>query len=210
MGARVAARVPTRPWYRKAGVLVVVALMQTAFAVALIKAGAVKTLHLPEAMTVVNITETPLTAEAPPPKMPNTPPPEVQILVPVTFDVASDTAITLPPPRPPQAAPSSPPPSTGINAIETYQAALLGRLAALRHYPAAARAQHKQGVVVVSFSMDRSGHVLGANLSRSSHVESLDREGVDVVQRASPLPPPPAEIAGNPVLLTVSIEFNLN
>ena len=95
----------------------------------------------------------------------------------------------------------------GQAAIATYQGLLLSHLARQKHYPAAARARRQQGVVHVRFSMDRRGVVTQVALAKSSGAGLLDNEGLDLLRRASPLPAPPIEVAGDPVEMVVPIEF---
>ena len=85
----------------------------------------------------------------------------------------------------------------------------MARLGQVKHYPAAARFQHQQGVVLLRFSMDREGRVLSARIEKSSGVASLDQETLALIQRAQPLPKPPTEVPGNPIELVVPIEFSL-
>ncbi len=63
----------------------------------------------------------------------------------------------------------------------------------------------QRGMATVAFSINRSGQVLSARLVRSSGNAALDREAVALVRRASPVPPPPADIKGNSVLLSVPV-----
>lgn len=62
-----------------------------------------------------------------------------------------------------------------------------------------------RGTATVAFSIDRSGRVISARLIRSSGNPGLDKEAVALVRRASPVPPPPANIKNNPVLLTAPV-----
>ena len=62
---------------------------------------------------------------------------------------------------------------------------------------------------MVTFTMDRTGHVLSVSLLHSSGADDLDEEAVALVRRAEPLPPMPAELPGNTVKLTVPITFSL-
>jgi TonB family protein len=52
----------------------------------------------------------------------------------------------------------------------------------------------RESTVVVQFSIDREGRVLDARVVQSSGYPRLDRSAVDVVKRASPLPPPPPDL----------------
>ncbi|KXV76788.1 energy transducer TonB [Acetobacter cerevisiae] len=89
----------------------------------------------------------------------------------------------------------------------TWQGALLARLERYKRYPAEAMADHQEGVPMLHFAMDRHGHVLSARIQRGSGHTLLDQEALALVRRAEPLPSPPDSVAGDPVVLTVPIEF---
>ena len=108
---------------------------------------------------------------------------------------------------PQTAAPTNGVPSDGKAAVATYQSLLLGHLARHKQYPATARARRQQGVAYVRFSMDRQGRVISVALAKSAGAALLDGESLDLLRRASPLPAPPVEVAGDPVDLIVPVEF---
>ncbi|WP_099608969.1 energy transducer TonB family protein [Vibrio coralliilyticus] len=76
-----------------------------------------------------------------------------------------------------------------------------------KQYPRRAKRMRKQGVPLITFTMDRAGQVLGVKLVRSSGTESLDKEAVDLVYRAIPLPLPPDEVSGATLTWTVPVRF---
>lgn len=76
-----------------------------------------------------------------------------------------------------------------------------------KQYPRRAKRMRKQGVPLITFTMDRAGQVLGVKLVRSSGTESLDKEAVDLVYRAMPLPLPPDEVGGATLTWTVPVRF---
>ena len=115
-----------------------------------------------------------------------------------------DPALTSAAPASPVAVPTGRP-----NAVPSWQGDLMGRLQRALRYPELSRYRREQGVALVTFTMDRSGRVLGARLARSSGSPELDGEATAVPLRASPLPAPPPELAGDPLALTVPIRFNL-
>jgi TonB family protein len=49
-------------------------------------------------------------------------------------------------------------------------------------------------VVLLSFSLDRNGHVLAHHIARSSGYADLDNEVMDMIMRAEPLPAFPANM----------------
>ncbi len=61
--------------------------------------------------------------------------------------------------------------------------------------------------MLLRFSMDRHGKVLSANIAQSSGFDTLDQEALALIHRAEPLPPPPDEIHGDPVELTVPLSI---
>ncbi|GAJ30471.1 energy transducer TonB [Acidomonas methanolica] len=115
------------------------------------------------------------------------------------------------PPAPVQAAPA--PGASSSKASHdpaTWQGALLARLEQFKRYPSDAMEDHQEGVPIVTFSMDRKGHVLSVHLESSSGHRLLDQEAVALPKRADPLPPPPVDVTGDPVTLTVPIQFYIN
>ncbi len=143
----------------------------------------------------------------------------------------------LPPPRTPEPTPSpdvadanvaqtSAPPQVAADAAARYTAPqttagersraeaswegrLLGHLQKHRRYPRQAERLRQQGVVYVRFAVARDGAVSGLKLGRSSGFALLDQETLDTVQRASPVPAPPAVVAGDPVDVMVPVSFFL-
>lgn len=91
----------------------------------------------------------------------------------------------------------------------SWQAQLLGHLEQFKRYPRVATRRRYEGTVMVQYAVDRQGRVLSVRLVAGSGYEPLDTEAVAAVQRASPLPPPPADIPGDPVDVTTAVEFFL-
>jgi protein TonB len=65
-------------------------------------------------------------------------------------------------------------------------------------------------VVLLSFSLDRNGHVLAHHIARSSGYANLDNEVMDMIRRAEPLPAFPANMPQAQLDLTVPISFSLH
>ena len=95
------------------------------------------------------------------------------------------------------------------NAVPSWRGELVARLQRAKRYPDPARSRGEQGVAYVTFTMDRTGHVLSVSIARSSGSQMLDDEAAAMIRRAEPLPPVPAEIAGSTVTLTVPVTFAL-
>lgn len=97
----------------------------------------------------------------------------------------------------------------GQGGAVTWQGLLLAHLEANKRYPPAAQERGEQGVVYLRFAMDRQGKVLSFSLEKGSGFADLDQETLDLIQRSQPLPPPPADIAGNVIELVVPVQFEL-
>jgi periplasmic protein TonB len=98
---------------------------------------------------------------------------------------------------------------TPSNAVPTWKTHILALLERNKRYPEAAHSRHQQGVAQVFFSIDRQGRVLNSRVVRSSGASALDDEALALLRRAEPFPPPPPELPGPRVDLTVPIRFNL-
>lgn len=139
------------------------------------------------------------------PAMVTAPIPDVKI-------AASPTAMVAAPPQPAQpvitpVSTATPPPTY---TKMTWQGLLLARLEAAKRYPEDARFHHQQGVTSLRFVMDREGRVVSASIDKSSGFDSLDKETLAMIQRAQPLPKPPAEMPGATIELVVPVEFYLH
>jgi len=99
--------------------------------------------------------------------------------------------------------------ATGQSPLITWQSLLLGHLAKYRRYPPRAERSRQQGIAYIRFTVDRKGDVLRAQLERSSGHALLDQEALATMQRASPVPPPPTAIPGDPVEVVVPVVFSL-
>jgi protein TonB len=97
------------------------------------------------------------------------------------------------------------PPASVPSATASWQRSLLARLAKVQRYPAQARGV--QGVVSLAFTMDRHGKVVSSRIVTSSGSAVLDAEALDLIKRAAPLPPPPADIADSDLSFVVPIRF---
>lgn len=102
------------------------------------------------------------------------------------------------------------PGSTSHNpdAVPNWKSALVARLERYKRYPPEAQSRGEYGVAQLSFSVDRQGGVHHAQVVRSSGSNALDRETVALAERASPMPPPPAEISGAQIPIVVPIRYN--
>ena len=97
---------------------------------------------------------------------------------------------------------AGPPPS--------YLSLLHSALERNKDYPRAARQKRQQGRAMLRFAIDRSGKVLDYKIEKSTGYDTLDREVVAMIRRASPLPPMPAEMSGDRLEVVVPVPFTLH
>lgn len=126
--------------------------------------------------------------------------------------------VPIPVAKPPQKIEDSPPPAPvtaqqakgGASHIEaSWQTSLVRQLQRYKRYPAQAQSRNEQGVVLLSFSLDRDGHVLAHSIAKSSGYQDLDDEVMTMIMRAQPLPPFPESMPQPRLDLTVPIRFSL-
>ncbi len=91
----------------------------------------------------------------------------------------------------------------------SWQSSLVRQLQRFKRYPSEAQSRSEEGVVLLSFSLDRSGHVLAHHILRSSGFADLDNEVMAMIKRAEPLPAFPASMPQLQLDLTVPIRFSL-
>ena len=87
--------------------------------------------------------------------------------------------------------------------IATWRGMVMAHLERFKHSPGGGN-----GTSSVAFTIDRAGRVLSARLIRSSGSSTLDQEAAALPRRASPVPPPPGNIPGGTVVLTVPVRFS--
>jgi periplasmic protein TonB len=126
--------------------------------------------------------------------------------------------VPLPVEKPPETVQNSPPPAPvtaqrvkgGAPKVEpSWQTNLMRQLQRSKRYPASTQAHKEEGVVLLSFSLDRNGHVLAHSIARSSGHADLDNEVLEMIMRAEPLPPFPESMPQARIDLTVPIRFSL-
>ena len=157
-----------------------------------------------------------LMPQKPLPKLPPLPLPHFSIEQQIVA-IQPRIAITQPPPPdairavPPAHAPAAaeatqgpveppPPPTDYLSRLEAH-------LNAYKNYPYDARIHHEEGTVQLRFMLDRTGHVLSYDVVGSSGFASLDAEARQMIRRADPFPPMPADYRGDTLDLTVPVNF---
>jgi protein TonB len=156
---------------------------------------------------------------AAPPPVPQPAPKPVAAPKRVTRPTIAPAALPIPiaapaPAAEPEAAivPSAPtePAVATLSPDRSWLAAVHARLAAAKRYPATALRRREQGTALIEIRVERGGQVLARKLVRSSGSSALDREALDLAERASPLPPMPPSMPQGSMVLVVPVSFSLN
>jgi protein TonB len=78
-----------------------------------------------------------------------------------------------------------------------------------KRYPHEAQARRQHGSTKVHFVISRQGRVISSSVVASSGVAALDQEALELLQRAQPMPLPPAEVGGTEFAFSVPVVFEL-
>ncbi|MEA2906392.1 MAG: periplasmic protein TonB [Alphaproteobacteria bacterium] len=142
-------------------------------------------------------------------------PQEVKPELPTPQDQAPAPVTTAPQAPKVDEAPVAAAPSQGqlnisnSTAVPAWKRQVVGLLERNKRYPSAAQVRSEQGTVQLAFSLDRQGRVMASHIVKSSGSAALDKETLELVQRAQPFPAPPSEMPGAQITLTVPIRFNM-
>lgn len=148
-------------------------------------------------------------APEPPPApavAPEPPPPPVIAAAP---KVEEPPVFTAPPPPPPPPEPPKPSAQEISSARENYGSVLARAFAKHKQYPRLAQMRGWQGVAKVRLEVDAAGSMISSVISESSGHDILDRQALEMVKKAMPLPQPPDVLRGEPFTIIVPIVFRL-
>lgn len=110
---------------------------------------------------------------------------------------------------PPAAAPSPPRPAPDAGVLAAYGRELAGAVGARQRYPRLAQLRQWQGTAVLQLDLAAAGGLLAVRVLSSSGHEILDRQALEMVREALPLPPLPAALVGRPLTVDVPVVFRL-
>jgi periplasmic protein TonB len=88
----------------------------------------------------------------------------------------------------------------------TWQKELAAHLDKHKRYPT--DRSRRTAEIILSFVLDRAGHVLSASIARSSGDKSFDDATLAMMRRADPVPPPPPRFADEGLSFTLPVIFN--
>ena len=106
-------------------------------------------------------------------------------------------------------APQAPRPGRDASRDATlrWQTLVAAQLQRYKRYPAGAEARRLQGVVTLTFIVDRDGRVRSKSISRSSGHPVLDEQALVMVQLAEPLPAFLREMTSREIRITLPFSF---
>jgi protein TonB len=172
----------------------------------------VVTLELPESLVTsitppTNLAPGPIEEETeatPPPKEETKPPePQAEVALPIPEP---------PKPEPPQEAKQATAPQAAKappRLVARWQSELAAHIERFKRYPADARARGEEGITKIAFTIDHEGHLLASRIVQSSGSPALDRETLDMLARAQPMPKPPDEMGERELSFVVPVRFNI-
>jgi TonB family protein len=88
----------------------------------------------------------------------------------------------------------------------TWQKELMAHLDKHKRYPAGSQ---RSAEIVVSFALDRKGHVLSASIVKGSGDPAFDEAALAMVRKSDPVPPPPPVIADEGLSFTLPVIFRV-
>ena len=104
---------------------------------------------------------------------------------------------------------SAPAGATSAAALASYNQLVAAHLQRFKQYPSSARAAGEQGTSRLSFTLGRSGQVLGSRLAGSSGHPALDGETLAMVRRAQPFPPMPPDLKQASMSFSIPVQFSI-
>ena len=128
-----------------------------------------------------------------------------------TASVAAE-ATAMPSSEAAQEAPRSVAPAQGMGESlqkvrATWQKELVAYLDKHKRYPA--ERSQKTAEILISFVLDRLGHVLSTTITKGSGDSAFDEAALAMVHRADPVPPPPPVVADEGLNFTLPVIFRV-
>jgi protein TonB len=96
------------------------------------------------------------------------------------------------------------------NALKSYLGEVRRRLEQQKTYPWTARRQHREGVVVLKFTIGQGGEIAGYAIARSSGHEVLDGAAAEALHKVGRFPPLPPALGRSQLNIQVPLAFRLS
>ena len=152
-----------------------------------------------------------ITPPDPAPQAEDTATPAVENVIAIAPAADRRSELTVPAPTPTVIDPPPGPSQTDIDDARNAYGSLLGRaIAKYKSYPKIAERRGWEGTVLLDLKIDNNGNVLSAIVRNSSGYDALDKRALEMVEKASPFPPPPKALQGsNTFNISVPVAFKL-
>ena len=95
------------------------------------------------------------------------------------------------------------------DARNRYGNSLWGAISKHKKYPKIAAMRNWQGEAIVELELDGNGKLKSKRITQSSGHEVLDKQALEMVEKALPLPAPPDALRGSSFTITVPVPFKL-
>ncbi len=125
----------------------------------------------------------------------------------IAAEATAAPSVTAAPEAPRSVAPAQGIGDSARRAILTWQKELSAHFNLHKRYPA--DRANKSAEIVVTFVLDRTGHILSSSVARSSGDVSFDEAALAMLKRSDPVPPPPALIADDGLTFTLPVIFRV-
>jgi protein TonB len=99
--------------------------------------------------------------------------------------------------------------SVDAGVLAAYGRELAGAVATRQRYPRVALLRQWQGTAMLQLELAADGRLLGVRVISSSGHDTLDRQALDMVREAVPLPSLPEALAGRPLTVDVPVVFRI-
>ena len=150
----------------------------------------------PEFAPIEEASEEPVIAEPTPPNV-----------ITASPKLDAPPVISVPPPEPPK---KTEPSENDVSDARAQYGSTLGRaIAKHKSYPKIAQMRGWQGECLLDLKIDGNGNVLSVDVKESSGHESLDKQALEMVRKASPFPAPPEALRGRSFNISVPVSFKL-
>lgn len=94
-------------------------------------------------------------------------------------------------------------------ARDSYGNTLWGAIGKYKQYPRVALMRGWQGEAIVELQLDGNGKLKSKKIIQSSGYDALDKQALDMIEKAAPFPVPPEVLRGSNFSIKVPIPFKL-
>lgn len=135
----------------------------------------------------------------------HTPPPPPEVIAVAPKEAAPTPTHVVPTPAPVKQEPMAPSQAD----LDGYSNSLWSAISKHKKYPKIAQMRGWQGEVIVELQLDGNGKIKSKKIAQSSGYEVLDKQALEMVEKALPFPIPPETLRSSNFTITVPVPFKL-